>query len=137
MPAKTLAEIQAAAAVDAVELAKVYFDVRLDFSEASVATLDRIVDDIHYSIPDGKTAENIDLVCRLWGAYIGEVFRRHVGGEWVRWDDQFGTSVAFQSGGVTVFPEDKVRKRILSGPEHNLRDYYQVFRDQMSVGDGE
>ena len=37
-------------------------------------------------------------------------------------------------GGVTVFPLDKVRKRLMAGAEHNLRDYYQVFREQMSAG---
>ncbi len=74
------------------------------------------------------------MFCRVWGAYIGEVFRRQVGGEWIEWTDQYGKAIAFQSGGVKVFPSDKVRKRIVGGPAHNLRDYYGVFRDQMSAG---
>jgi hypothetical protein len=134
MAAKSLAEVMASDAADAVELTRAYFVERLDYSEASVATIEQLVDDVHYSLPEGKTPENTDLMCRLWGAYIGEVFRRHVGGEWVHREDQYGKAVAFRSGGFTVFPHDKVRKRIAGGPEHNLRDYYQVFRNQMSPG---
>ena len=132
--AKSLAERMASAAADAVKLTDAYFNEALDFSEASVATIERVVDDIKYSMPDGKTPANIDLLCRVWGAYIGEVFRRQVGGEWIDWEDQYGKAIAFQSVGVKVFPMDKVRKRIVGGSEHNLRDYYTAFRDQMSAG---
>jgi hypothetical protein len=132
--AKSLAERMASAAADAVKLTDTYFCERLDYSEASVATIERLVDDIQYSMPGGATPANIDLLCRVWGAYVGEVFRRQVGGEWIDWEDQYGKAIAFQSGGVKVFPQDKVRKRIAGGPEHNLRDYYGAFRDQMSAG---
>jgi hypothetical protein len=122
------------AAADAVTLTDTYFCEGLDYSEASIAILERLVDDIKDSMPCGATAANIDLVCRVWGAYMGEVFRQHVGGEWIDWEDQYGKAFAFQSGGVKVFPMDKIRKRIAGGPEHNLRDYYRAFRDQISAG---
>jgi hypothetical protein len=124
----------ASAAADAEKLTDAYFCVMLDHSEASVATIERLVDDIRYSMPGGATAANIDLLCRVWGAYIGEVLRKEVGGEWIDWEDPSGKAIAFQSGGVKVFPHDKVRKRIVGGPEHNLRDYYGSFRDLMSAG---
>lgn len=130
---KSVGQQMAAAAADAVRLTDTYFTEELDFTEESVSTIERLIDDIHYSMPNGKTQANIDLLCRVWGAYIGEVFRKHVGGEWIEWEDEYGKAIAFQSGEVKVFPMDKVRKRIVGGPEHNLRGYYGAFRDQMSA----
>jgi Domain of unknown function (DUF3806) len=131
---KSLPQQMTTAAADAVKLTDVYFLEALDFSEDSVATVERLVDDVRYSMPGGTKPENIDLLCRVWGAYIGEVFHRNTGGEWVQWKDQSGEAIAFKSGGVTVFPHDKVRKRLLDGPEHNLWDYFQAFRDLMAAG---
>ena len=129
--AKSLTERMGTADADAVKLTDTYFGEALDYSEASIGAIERLVDDIKYSMPGGATAANIDLLCRVGGAYIGEVFRRQVGGEWIDWEDQYGKAIAFQSGGIKVFPMDKVRKRIAGGAEHNLRDYYEAFRDQM------
>ncbi len=131
--AKSLKESMVSAAGDAVKLTDAYFCEVLDYSQDSIATIERLVDDIKYSMPGGPKQENIDLLCRVWGAYVGEVFRRHVDGEWINWEDQFGKAIAFESGGVKLFPYDKVRKRLTIGPEHNLKDYYAVFRDQMSL----
>jgi hypothetical protein len=130
-----LAERMASDAAAAVKLTDTYFCEPLDFTEASVVTLERLVEDVHYSMPKGKTPENIDLLCRLWGAYIGEVFRRNVGGEWATWKDQYGEAVALKCGGVTLFPHDKIRKRFVSGGEHNLGAYYQALRDHCTFRD--
>ena len=96
--------------------------------------LESLVPDVHYRMPNGKAQENIQLLCRLWGAYIGEVFRRNIGGEWIEWEDQYGKAIAFQSGNVKVFPSNKVHKRLVNRAEHNLHDYYYTFRDMMTAG---
>ena len=133
MTANTLATQMAADADDAAQLAASHFDVSLDYTESSVATIERMVDDVEYSLPGGRSPENVSLLCRLWGAYIGEVFRRNLGGEWLNWKDQYGEAIAFQCGGVKVFPHDKVRKRFAEGKEHNLDAYYKAFRNEMSA----
>jgi hypothetical protein len=134
MARRSLAQQMEADAADAVELTDFYFSKTLNFSEASVALIEQFIDDVHYALPDGKTPRNIDLLCCVWGAYIGEVFRRNVGGTWVEWHDQHGEAIALQLNKQTLFPHDKLRKRLVDGPEHNLRDYYQVFRDLMRAG---
>jgi hypothetical protein len=131
---RPLAERMASDAADAVKLTDTYFCEALDFTGESVATLERLVEDVHYSMPKGKTPENIELLCRLWGAYIGEVFRRNAGGEWATWKDRNAEAVALRCGGVTIFPHDTVRKRLTSGAVHDLGAYYQAFRDQMTAG---
>ena len=90
--------------------------------------LEGLVDDIHYAMPGGKTTATIDLLCEVWGAYLGEVFRRHAGGEWVVWEDQFGRAAAIRWARTQVFPADKVRKRITQGAENNLRAYYATSK---------
>jgi hypothetical protein len=131
---KPLAKQMASDAADAIKLTDTDFCEALDFTEESVATVEHLVDDIHYALPKGKTPENVDLLCRLWGAYLGEVFRKNVGGEWTIWKGQSGEAIALKCGRVTIFPHDKVRKRLTAGVEHNLKDYYQAFRDQMMSG---
>ncbi|MCA9103930.1 MAG: DUF3806 domain-containing protein [Planctomycetales bacterium] len=131
MTDNALASQMAADANSAVELAASHFDESLDYSEASVAAIERMVDDVEYSLPGGATPENKRLLCRLWGAYIGEVFRRNLGGQWLMWKDEYGEAIALQCNEVTVFPHDKIRKRFSQGIEHKLDAYYQVFRGQM------
>ena len=65
MAGKSLSDRMTVAASDAVKLTDTYFCESLDFSEASVATVERLVEDVHYSMPDGKTPANIDLLCRV------------------------------------------------------------------------
>ena len=134
MPDQALADQMAADAEDAVQLAESYFDESLDFSESSVSVIERMVDDVEYSMPGGRSPENIRILCRLWGAYIGEVFRRHLGGEWLNWKDQYGEAIALKCNDVTVFPHDKVQKRFAQGAEDNLAAYYRTFRSEMSPG---
>ena len=79
-----VADRMTALAAEAVELTDKYFLKRLDYSEASVGVLEGLVDDIHYAMPGGKTTATIDLLCEVWGAYLGEGIpaarRRGVGG---------------------------------------------------------
>jgi hypothetical protein len=117
-----------------VELTKLYFMKRLDFSEQSVALIEAAVDDVHYSMPGGKTPDVVGQLARLWGSYIGEVFRRQVGAEWVVWEDEHGRTAAVQRAGQIVFPHDKVRKRLEQGGAHNLRDYFATYRSLMAAG---
>jgi Domain of unknown function (DUF3806) len=128
----SIAEEIASGAANAVDWTETYFCETLDFSESSIAVLEAAVEDVDDLIPGGDSAENIELISWLWGSYIGEVLRRHIGGEWLAWEDEYGQAIAFQSGGLKIFPHDKVRKRLVDGDEHDLERYYQVFRGLMS-----
>jgi hypothetical protein len=128
----SLAEEMEAAATNAVQWTEKYFGETLDFSQASITALEGAVDDVDNFIPGGDSAENIDLISWLWGAYIGEVLRRQIGGEWLEWEDEYGKSIAFQSGGFKIFPHDKVHKRLVDGAEHDLEGYYRISHGLMS-----
>lgn len=117
----------AADAEKARELFESYFSGELDFSPGSLEALDGEVAAVDYAMPGGASEENVELCVRLWGAYVGEVFRRNLGGEWRRHVDPWGEAIALKGPGMTVFPHDKVRKRFANGEEDSLVSYYQVM----------
>lgn len=66
----------------------------------------------------------------MFGGYLGEVFRRHQGGEWLL-DDQIspgGPVITLQhSSAGKFFPPAKVYKRLMNGDEDNVWIFYQVL----------
>lgn len=122
----SLAEQMEADAQEAMKFTRKHFVIELNFSEASLAQLDEQCDAVDYTLGGGKSEENLQLLRRIWGAYLGEVVRRQHGGEWVtaaNASDQETT--ALQCDAKTIFPHDRVYQRLAEGSEHNLVDFYQ------------
>jgi hypothetical protein len=63
----------------AVRGAQQFWNVSLDFSPASLATVDHI---IATGFRPGEEAATIDTAVQAFGAYLGEVVRRQLGGVW-------------------------------------------------------
>jgi hypothetical protein len=120
-----LTEDMEANARSAVELAKSRFQVTLDYTPDSLQELERLFDRVEYAMPDPESKETLGLLTRLWGSYLGEVIRRQHGGEWIIWTDKHGKTLALQVHEATVFPHNKVKKRLERGPDHNIWNYYQ------------
>jgi hypothetical protein len=120
-----LAEDMEANAQSAVELAKTRFQVALDYRPESIQELEKLCDRVQYAMPDAESKETLGLLTRLWGSYLGEVIRRRLGGEWIIWTDKHGKTMALRVGEATVFPHNKVKKRLERGTDHNIWNYYQ------------
>lgn len=122
------------AAADAVELAQRDFQVSLDFSEASVAKVEEIATRAAASgaaLPEARREE----LAKLLGVYLGEVARRHHGGEWlIPKEGPFQGALVLQSKRGQTSPPSKVYKRLTDGPEDNLVFYYKAL---LSGGAGE
>src|SRR5579872_4131440 len=105
---------------------------KFDYSETSVQRLEDLIEE-HDQLglnPEDDIAPN----ARYWGAYLGEVFRRNIGGEWIHYkNDQFEAD-GIKFNDVVVFPYGKVLKRIFKGKAHNLVAFYKVFKGQMLEG---
>ena len=98
---------------------------RLDFSLASLAEVDRFLDE--HANPDTHATDTL-LSDRLgpWmfalGSYSGEVLRRAIGGQW-RWsgaDDDKAASTDTELvlvDGSLVFPLQRVWKRLMHGDD--------------------
>lgn len=124
----TVAEQMLTDALAAQKFTRKFFVVELDFSETSVAELDAQSDAARYALRGGLTPENIDKLANLWGSYLGELLRRHAGGEWTTAETANGPRPAILLNGATVFPHDIVRTRLETGPDAAIKKFFESAR---------
>jgi hypothetical protein len=144
----TVTDMMVAYAQDAVDMARNNFSETLDYSERSIRIVERCLGKLHDSLPKGffgklfgrgPSAEDLHTVAKMFGGYVGEVFRKHHGGEWVLEPAPTASgpvlTVVHPDGG-RFFPPAKVHKRIVNGPEDNVWVFYQVLtRDYIKKDD--
>ncbi|RTE86153.1 MULTISPECIES: hypothetical protein [Gammaproteobacteria] len=113
-------------AQDAIRFAQEEFSVELDSSASSVAQVDKLIllirseysEDLH----DSKL---IFTVCNMLGAYVGEVFRRFHGGQWVYDDsDKDAPAVFLALGEYTFAFAGMVYQRLLNDGVISIEQYY-------------
>ena len=138
---RRIGEIASSNAHDAIGTAKELYNVELDFSEESVELVERILAEVSSVLTkDGFESQSewetaMAHHAGLWGSYVGEVFRRHRGGEW-KWDDSVpGGAAALVFDGLRVFPIAKVHKRLLFGTADDVWFYFQALCAQLSRGE--
>ncbi len=112
-----------------VKIARLEWDVVLDFSADSVGSVESVLGKIHTRFANAKVGERpaegrIEATVKTWGVYVGEVLRREHGGKWCP-DSEDGTA-HLVVGGARVFPLAKVRKRLLNGPIDALPFYFRA-----------
>ena len=127
----TLAEEMKAHALEAQRFSRKYLVLELDFSEASVSELDNQSDSIGFAIRGGKSAENVDLLTRLWGAYLGEALRKATGAEWVLDAAAQVQRIGLRGQDATVHPHEQVRRRLNGTHDDSLLQFYQRARAQL------
>jgi hypothetical protein len=120
----------------AVKTARMKWDLSLDFTPASLEALERVLEQLHDMLktatPEERpTDEKIQAQASIWGAYVGEVFRRHRGGKW-SFSSEFGLHLVFEGKGGTVFPARKVWKRIVEGPGDAIPFYFHAVCNQLT-----
>lgn len=99
-----------------------------DFSGSSLWEIERFFDD---QVPDGRAREggllSLDVGPRLFaiGAYVGEVIRRGVGGEWQGddTDPDVEINVELIVDGASCRPVQRVIKRYRNGREDCVATY--------------
>jgi len=123
-------------AEDAVDYARERFGVTLDYSVDSVKHVEEIATKLYESIPTGisrflrkgpKPTE-VETICKMLGAYVGEVYRREKGGEWDT-NEKF-KAIGVRKGESWIFPPAKIHKRLTNGPEDNVWFYFGVLLAQ-------
>jgi hypothetical protein len=133
----TVTDVMVAYAQDAVDHARSSSGVALDYSFDSIRDVEDILENLHRALPpsslgkvSGKrpTQEDIETVSKMYGGYIGEVFRKVGGGEW-SFDEEVGPGqnyVCLRKGDLRIWPPSKVYKRITNGSEDNVWHYSQA-----------
>jgi hypothetical protein len=88
----------------------------LDYSIASANAVDNIVDLL---LKDGDSIS--DDAQMAIAAYVGEIIRRNIGGEWIAMPDgPTPNDPGLSLNGVGVLPFEKVRKRVALGPTNSV-----------------
>jgi hypothetical protein len=110
----------------AIQTAKLKWGESLDFRPDSLDAIERMLGKMHnlakFAAPgEGPNEEQIAGAAKVWGIYIGEVIRRHYGGQWSLAEDGV---LSLSIGEGQVFPIGKARKRIVDGPTENIRYYF-------------
>lgn len=71
-------------AEDAVLASKEQFDITLNFSSESVALVDLVINNYLDTFKAQALEDKaVFTICNIYGAYIGESFRKLVGGTWI------------------------------------------------------
>lgn len=128
-PDAKLAGVLVAQSQIAVHAAKLKWAESIDFTQDSLEAIERLLGKMHnhykFAAPgQGPSEEQIAITAKIWGIYIGEVIRRHYGGQWSLGDDGV---LALSIGETQVFPVAKARKRIVDGPMENIRYYFSAM----------
>jgi hypothetical protein len=130
-PDRDIADVAAAYALDAVDLSASRFKMQLDFSEESVASVERVLGDLHESLAISRPqADRLWTFAKAFGSYLGEVFRNAHGGEWgmVSARGQTVPGLRWAARDLTFCPWLRAHGRILHGSEENVWQYYEALR---------
>src|SRR5688572_10759809 len=109
----TLADEMKAHALEAQRFSRKHLVLELDFSETSIQQLENQADSVTFALRGGKSAENIAMLTRVWGAYLGESLRKATGAEWVEEMAGQVRRIGLKGSKLTVHPHEKVHQRLL------------------------
>ena len=127
-----IAKIAEAYALDAVDFAARNFQIILDWSDDNVRLVEGCLKTLHDQLGDARPAEEtVWTFAKVFGSYVGEVFRRNHGGEWgmIQLDGESFPGIQYESG-VLCWPWSRAYKRITIGGEENIWHYYCILLEK-------
>lgn len=127
----TLADEMKAHALEAQRFSRKHLVLELDFSEASVRTLEDNVDTVGFALRGGCTPENIEMLTRIWGAYLGEAIRKATGAEWIQEPAGEVRRLGLQGPTSVIHPHEEVRRRLTGNKEASLLRFFQQACQQL------
>jgi hypothetical protein len=143
MAPQDLSQVMQSYAEQAVAAAR-ELEIQLDYSEESLKQVENILERMQDPVRGSgassaapSDSETEDL-CKVWGGYLGEVVRRHWGGEWVLETYPGGNvlTVALNVPGGMVFPSMKIYRRLSQGAGESVWTFYCMMRDRFRAPPG-
>src|SRR5487761_1273241 len=109
----SITDMMQACAAEAVHTAHDQFGFHLDYSEASIQSLETILANLRVS----EDKEATEQAVKTWGSYLGEVVRRSFGGTWdlVQPPGRAAAVPALVIAGSQLYPLMKVYRRLTMG----------------------
>ncbi len=113
----TIAEIQAS------------FEVPLSENEADFGLFDQLAEGWNQQPP---TEEELATITLGWGAYLGEVIRNVLGGQWILRADAEHVSIRFERLGLEFFPVHAAIRRFMLGMDASLEAEYEKLVETLT-----
>lgn len=134
VPNPDVQKVAEAYALDAVDYSKKQFGIHLDWTDSSIANVEKALALMHSSYvrtTPRPTEAQVMSFAKGYGSYIGEVYRRNHGAEWgiVDLDGQKFPGLETMSG-TNFWPWGRALNRIMQGTENNITDYYKVLLEK-------
>lgn len=120
-------------AAHAVRMAADEFEADLDYSPESIQMVDQLLAEFAEEFPSGddlpageqpEMEEAIATVSSLFGAYVGEVMRRKLGGSWRLEESSEGALVSLHVDGQLLSPPIDVFHRVTGEERSSLWEFY-------------
>lgn len=134
IPMEEITEIAEAYSEDAIEAGKKFFDVDLDRTKESITHVSDILNLLHKTKKKERPSkENILMQAKIYGSYVGEVYRRHYPAEWgvVKLGEDNVPALKCKITGAFFFPWGKAQQQIMNGDEDNVAVYYHVLEQEV------
>ncbi|MCX6952802.1 MAG: hypothetical protein NTV51_11640 [Verrucomicrobia bacterium] len=122
--------IAEAYALDARDFVRTQFHITLDGSDASIQHIERVMDAFQREIATAKPSEEqIMGFAKMFGSYLGEVFRKNHGAAWgvAEMNGERVAGLKATTGDKVFWPWGRARSRLVEGAEHNVWHYYSAL----------
>jgi hypothetical protein len=126
-PSEDITEIAKAYALDAVDFAKIHFNIKLDFSDSSIKDIENILANLHERLKiDKPKEEDIYRVAKIFGSYLGEVYIKNHGGQWgiINSGNKDNYVGILANNGSLFWSWGRAYNRLINGSEDNINHYY-------------
>ena len=123
-------------ALNAVEFAYHFYEIKLDFSEESIEYVEEILNKLSVTIEEvNPTEEQKKDITRFFAGYIGEVIRNKWGGNYIKEDEGpiKNNGVSLKVNSHYYYLLTKVYKRLTQGEKDNLLLYYQKIKQDIET----
>jgi hypothetical protein len=127
-----VAKVAEAYSLDCVDWVKTHTKIELDWTDESIQHIEGILDQLSVmAAKDSPPKERIQDFSKMFGFYLGEVYRKNHGG--VEWGDVLINGNKYYGLGLIetkeafIWPTVRINKRIVLGAEENVWVYYQAI----------
>ena len=113
--------------LDACDFVRDNFHTNLDWSDTSIQQVESVLETFRSQIASAKpTEEQITQFSKMFGSYIGEVYRKNHGAAWgmVNMNGESFPGLKADLDGTLFWPWGRTRNRLVDGAENNVWHYY-------------
>jgi len=128
----SIGEMMQNCADEAVHIAREQFGFVLDYSEASLKSLETILTNVGAGL-DLSDKDGVEETVKIWGSYFGETVRRNCGGTWemIQYPGRAAALPTLVIGGSQLYPLMKVYRRFSIGESENVWEFYERVRSKI------